>query len=68
MATPSRPDKVVVSVSFVQKNPDLTLEQFYHHWEHVHGPLVKPWALKHGIINYTQVKKELTRFNIILLL
>ena len=51
----SRPDTVVCSIAFLQKRPDMTPEQFYHHWEHVHAPLVKPWAKKHGIVSYTQV-------------
>ncbi|KAH8655365.1 EthD domain-containing protein [Xylariales sp. PMI_506] len=50
-----RSDGVVCSVAFLKKNPNITHEQFYHHWENIHGPLVKPWAQKHGIISYTQV-------------
>ncbi|KAI0167462.1 EthD domain-containing protein [Pestalotiopsis sp. NC0098] len=44
-----------MSVAFLKRRPDLTPEQFYTHWETVHGPLVKPWAQKHGIVGYTQV-------------
>lgn len=47
--------EVYVSISFLKKNPDLSPEQFYEHWEKVHGALVKPWAQKHGFISYKQV-------------
>lgn len=43
------------SISFLKKRPDISHEQFYHHWQHVHGPLVKPWMEKHGFLSYTQV-------------
>jgi hypothetical protein len=48
-------DQTLMSVAFIKRKPDLTPEQFYHHWENVHGPLVKPWAEKHKIVGYTQV-------------
>ncbi|ROT35842.1 hypothetical protein SODALDRAFT_381128 [Sodiomyces alkalinus F11] len=47
--------QTVVSISFLKRKPGLTQEQFYHHWEKVHGPLVKPWMEKHGFISYTQI-------------
>ncbi|KAF9875571.1 hypothetical protein CkaCkLH20_06952 [Colletotrichum karsti] len=47
--------QTVCSVAFLKRKPGLTQEEFYHHWEKVHGPLVKPWAQKHGFISYTQV-------------
>ncbi|KAH8909832.1 hypothetical protein BR93DRAFT_965907 [Coniochaeta sp. PMI_546] len=50
-----RPEKVVCSVSFLKRHPDMTPEQFYHHWEHIHAPLVKPWAKRFGLVSYTQV-------------
>lgn len=43
-------------ITFFSKRPDLTDEEFSHHWEKVHGPLVIPWALKHGFIGYVQVR------------
>jgi hypothetical protein len=42
-------------IGFIKRRPDLTEEQFYKHWENIHGPLVAPWAVKHGIISYSQV-------------
>lgn len=50
------PGQTITSISFLKKRPDISHEEFYHHWEHVHGPLVKPWMEKHGIISYTQVR------------
>jgi hypothetical protein len=44
-----------MSVAFIKRKPDITPEQFYHHWETVHARLVKPWAEKHRIVGYTQV-------------
>ena len=55
MASESKNQEPFVSISFLKKRPDMTLEQFYHHWQHVHGPLVKPWMEKHGFLSYTQV-------------
>jgi len=40
--------------TFFKKRPDLTEQQFYDHWGNVHGPLVIPWALHHGVLEYTQ--------------
>jgi hypothetical protein len=41
--------------TFFKRRPDLTEQQCYDHWGKVHGPLVIPWALHHGILEYTQV-------------
>lgn len=45
---------IICSVSYLKKKPEMSLEEFYNHWENVHGPLVKPWMEKHGFISYTQ--------------
>ncbi|KAB5570507.1 EthD domain-containing protein [Coniochaeta sp. 2T2.1] len=52
---PPRPDKIVCSVSLLKRNPAMTLEEFYHHWEHIHAPLVKPWAERFKFVSYLQV-------------
>lgn len=44
-----------MSVSFIKRKAGSTPEEFYHHWEFIHAPLVKPWAEKHGIVGYSQV-------------
>lgn len=49
-------DHTVCSISFLKKRPDITHEEFYHHWEKIHGPLIKPWMEKHGVLSYTQVR------------
>ncbi|KIH90559.1 hypothetical protein SPBR_01046 [Sporothrix brasiliensis 5110] len=49
------PKKTVSIVAFMKRKPGLTHEQFYQHWVHVHGPLVKPWAQKHGFLEYRQI-------------
>ncbi|KAI1878214.1 uncharacterized protein JN550_000396 [Neoarthrinium moseri] len=51
----SADDQTLMSVAFIKRKADLTPEQFYTHWETVHGPLVRPWAEKHGFVGYTQV-------------
>jgi hypothetical protein len=56
MADSTQNEKTVFSISFLKKRPDITHEQFYSHWENVHGPLVKPWMEKHGFVSYTQVR------------
>lgn len=54
-AAPPSAGRIVASIAFVKRNPAMTPEQFYHHWEHVHGELVRPWARKHGFVSYRQV-------------
>ncbi|KAI1879628.1 hypothetical protein JX265_002582 [Neoarthrinium moseri] len=36
----SADDQTLMSVAFIKRKADLTPEQFYTHWETVHGPLV----------------------------
>ncbi|KAI0166110.1 EthD domain-containing protein [Xylariaceae sp. FL1272] len=57
------PDKTLMSVAFIKRKPELTVEEFYDHWANVHGPLVKPWAERFGLIGYTQIhlRPELNR-------
>ena len=62
MASPATTEEAkkgetVCSVAYIKRKPGLTPEQFYHHWEHIHGELVKPWFKKRGFISYTQVWK-----------
>ena len=59
MTDSTQNEKTVFSISFLKKRPDITHEQFYNHWENVHGPLVKPWMEKHGFVSYTQVRNSL---------
>lgn len=40
---------------FLKRRSDITEEWMFHHWEHVHAPLVAPWAIKHGFKNYKLV-------------
>ncbi|OBT50875.1 hypothetical protein VE04_08484 [Pseudogymnoascus sp. 24MN13] len=54
MASPRDNQTVYRVLTLFSKRPDLTDEQFSHHWEKVHAPLVMPWALKHGFIGYVQ--------------
>ncbi|KAL1894242.1 hypothetical protein Sste5346_006028 [Sporothrix stenoceras] len=55
MSDDESPKKTVSIVAFMKRKPGLTHEQFYHHWVNVHGPLVKPWAKKHGFLEYRQI-------------
>jgi uncharacterized protein (TIGR02118 family) len=34
-----------------KRNPELSLEEFYHHYEHIHGPIAKQL---HGLVEYRQ--------------
>ncbi|KXJ97502.1 EthD domain-domain-containing protein [Microdochium bolleyi] len=45
--------QTLMSIAYIRRHPDMTVEQFYEHWEHTHGVIVKPWAEKHGL-KYTQ--------------
>jgi hypothetical protein len=50
-------EKTVYRITvFFKKRPDLTEQQFSDHWRNVHGPLVIPWALHHGVLGYVQVQ------------
>lgn len=42
-------------VIFLKRRPELTEKQFYEYWAKTHGPLVAPWAAKHGVLTYKQV-------------
>lgn len=40
------------SIMFVfKRNPELTLKEFYHHYEHIHGPIAKRLP---GLVEYRQ--------------
>lgn len=43
-------------ISYIRRKPSLTPAQFYDHWENGHGPKVIPWAEKHNIRRYQQVR------------
>lgn len=49
-----KPKQKLMSMAYIRRHPDMTPDQFYEHWEHTHGVIVKPWAQKHGMV-YTQV-------------
>ncbi|OAA58632.1 Dimeric alpha-beta barrel [Niveomyces insectorum RCEF 264] len=49
------PAKTYSVVAFLKRKPGLTPDEFYHHWVNVHGPLVRPWAVKHGFLEYRQI-------------
>jgi hypothetical protein len=38
----------------LKRNPTMTREEFSHHWEKKHAPIVLPWALHYGIEYYAQ--------------
>lgn len=40
---------------FVTRNPNITEEEFHHHWSTHHAPLVTPWLMKSGVLEYNQV-------------
>lgn len=47
--------KTVSIIAFLKRKPGMSHDEFYHHWLNVHGPLVKPWATKHGFLEYRQI-------------
>jgi hypothetical protein len=47
---------------YFRRKPSLTTVQFYEHWENVHAPKVIPWAEKHGIQRYQQVRSLSLRY------
>ncbi|KAJ5103178.1 hypothetical protein N7532_003707 [Penicillium argentinense] len=47
--------KKLVRVTVVlYRNPALTEDEFHRYWSEVHGPLVRGWLARHGIVKYTQ--------------
>jgi hypothetical protein len=48
---------------FVSKSPNITYDEFHHHYSTHHGPLVTPWLKQYGVIEYNQVS-FLTAFRI----
>ncbi|KAF2704141.1 hypothetical protein K504DRAFT_462731 [Pleomassaria siparia CBS 279.74] len=42
-------------LSYIKRNPVLTRDAFYEHWELIHGPKVGPWVEEHGFKRYQQI-------------
>lgn len=38
----------------VKRKPGISEQEFHSHWANIHGPLVGPLLIKHGIVKYTQ--------------
>ncbi|RYP07286.1 hypothetical protein DL764_002601 [Monosporascus ibericus] len=53
--SPERDNKLMCMAPFRRK-PGMTAREFYDHWEHVHGPLVRSWVEGYGFLGYTQVR------------
>ncbi|MCJ1424701.1 hypothetical protein MMC29_002589 [Sticta canariensis] len=51
MSTPLQGGSLHILI-FFKRRSDITEAQMFHHWEHVHAPLVAPWAIKHGFKKY----------------
>lgn len=48
-------EECVQLITYIRRNPKLTLEQFYEYWEKVHGPKVIPVLEKYDVLEYSQV-------------
>ncbi|OAA66757.1 Dimeric alpha-beta barrel [Niveomyces insectorum RCEF 264] len=48
------PPTTYTMVAFIKRKEGMSVADFNHHWEAVHGPLVKPWAEKYGM-TYKQI-------------
>ncbi|EPE06327.1 ethyl tert-butyl ether degradation [Ophiostoma piceae UAMH 11346] len=42
-------------ILFLKRKDGTSVDEFYKYWEGVHGPLVKPWAERHGL-TYKQIR------------
>ncbi|KAF2729556.1 hypothetical protein EJ04DRAFT_580569 [Polyplosphaeria fusca] len=48
-----RPTQII---AFLKRNPSLTRDEFYEHWEKKHAVLVAPFFQKQGVIGYQQIR------------
>lgn len=39
----------------IKRCPSLSEDEFQEYWTNTHGPIVKEWLARHGVIKYTQV-------------
>jgi hypothetical protein len=53
-ATTALPSPIRIAF-FVTRNPNITEEEFHYHWSTHHAPLVTPWLMKSGVLEYNQV-------------
>jgi hypothetical protein len=46
---------------YIRRKPGTSREEFYKHWQLKHARLIAPWAEKHGVVSYTQVRPPRTQ-------
>lgn len=39
----------------IKRNPSMSVDEFNDYWTNTHGPIVKEWLQRHGVVKYTQV-------------
>ncbi|KAF2117321.1 hypothetical protein BDV96DRAFT_571901 [Lophiotrema nucula] len=47
---------VIQVIAYLKRNPALTRDEFYEHWEKKHAPIAKPFFEKHGVTRYQQIQ------------
>ena len=55
--------KVVKASIMVKKKPDMSDEDFIHHYTQKHASMAAPVLEKHGIISYSLVRTPLSSHN-----
>ncbi|KAH8797935.1 hypothetical protein F5884DRAFT_814120 [Xylogone sp. PMI_703] len=58
--TPPAMDISTMAVALIRRKPDMTPQQFSHHWFTQHAPLVVPMFLYSGVMHYEQFHSPLT--------
>lgn len=55
MTTAPPTDRLLPFTILCHRNPNMTEDDFHTHWTTRHGPLVREWLARHGVLKYTQV-------------
>jgi hypothetical protein len=49
-------EKLIRISSFIKRKPGVSKEDFYRYWINVHAPCCKDFMLRHGVVEYVQVR------------
>lgn len=49
-------EKLIRITTLIPRKKGMSQEAFYKHWTTVHGPMVVDFMMRHGVIEYRQVR------------
>lgn len=54
----SHTEELIRITTLIPRKKGMTQEAFYKHWETVHGPMVVDFMMRHGVVEYRQVRPQ----------